>query len=194
MAEQTQASPDVPANGEHRIIVAGFGGQGIQTLGKLLCMAAMGEGRTVTCLPSYGSEVRGGTSKCEVVVSPKLIYSPLVERADSLVILNEQSLEAFGGRLRPGGLLVVNSSAVADPRLPEAKVVAFPAADMAVRIGDIRVANVLMLGAFVRASGIVEEASCRDALTEMLGVRKAELLDVNLEAFRKGAELATSTT
>jgi 2-oxoglutarate ferredoxin oxidoreductase subunit gamma len=101
------------ANGqEHRLIVAGFGGQGILTLGKLLCMAAMREGKKVTYLPAYGPEVRGGTANCQVVISSGIIYSPLVEQADSAIILNQLSYERFARALKPSGLLLVNSSGV----------------------------------------------------------------------------------
>jgi 2-oxoglutarate ferredoxin oxidoreductase subunit gamma len=185
-----QAAQGGAADAEHRLVIAGFGGQGILTLGKLLCMAAMNEGRTVTYLPVYGSEVRGGTANCQVVISNGLIYSPLVERADSLIILNQPSYEKFAPCLKPGGLLVVNSSAVEDPHLQDVVVLALPAADIAAQMGNVRVTNILMLGAFVEAARLVTEQSCRQALTELLGSRQAGLLELNLRAFGKGAELA----
>jgi len=181
------------ADGEHRLIVAGFGGQGILTLGKLLCMAAMSEGKQVTYLPAYGPEVRGGTANCQVVISASVIHSPLVELADSLIILNQLSYERFGSALRDGGLMLVNSSGVdlggkAERRC--AALLALPVTEMAAEMGDVRVANIIMLGAFVRTTELVAEPSCLAALSDLLGRRKAALLELNERAFARGTELA----
>ncbi|MGD2173768.1 MAG: 2-oxoacid:acceptor oxidoreductase family protein [Candidatus Brocadiaceae bacterium] len=184
-------------DGEHRLIAAGSGGQGILTLGKLLCMAAMEEGRSVTFMPSYGTEVRGGTANCQVVLSNGPIYSPVVEEADSLIILNQLSQERFGPRLREGGWLIINSSGV-DVAAPEGApgdtTVPVPAAERAAEMGDVRVGNVIMLGAFVEVSGLVRPASCRKALREVFTGPKAGVLDLNLEAFDAGSALAVKTT
>ena len=176
-------------DGEHRLIAAGFGGQGVLTLGRLICLAAMAEGRTVTYMPAYGTEVRGGTANCQVVVSSARIYSPLVERADSLIVLNQLSLERFGARLNPGGLILVNSSGVEPEAVAvaeDARLVAVPAAEKAAEMGDVRVGNVLMLGAFARAGGLVTAQSCRRALGEVFGGAKADMLGLNLDAFEAG--------
>jgi len=178
---------------EHRLIVAGFGGQGILTLGKLLCMAAMREGKKVTYLPAYGPEVRGGTANCQVVISSETIYSPLVEQADSAIILNQLSYERFARALRPAGLLLVNSSGVdTDAVSPaaNARVVRLPAAEIAADMGDVRVANVIMLGAFVRVTALVAEQTCATALADLLGRRKAALIQLNEQAFIRGGQLA----
>ncbi|MFO8008004.1 MAG: 2-oxoacid:acceptor oxidoreductase family protein [Candidatus Brocadiia bacterium] len=180
-------------DGEHRLIAAGFGGQGVLTLGKLVCLAAMEEGHVVTYMPAYGSEVRGGTANCQVVVSSGSIYSPLVERADSLIVLNQLSYERFMPRLKPGGLVLVNSSGV-EPEAVEtdddARLVALPAAEKAAEMGDVRVGNVMMLGAFVQAGGPVGETSCRRALEQVFAGAKADLLELNLEAFEAGLQAA----
>jgi 2-oxoglutarate ferredoxin oxidoreductase subunit gamma len=178
---------------EQRIFVAGFGGQGVLTMGKLLCLAAMNEGKEVTFLPSYGAEVRGGTAHCHVVVSPELIFSPIVEAADSLVILNELSFDRFGEIIRPGGLLVVNSSLVDHgdyERTHEATVLPLPATERATEMGNVLVANVLLLGALVEATDICRPDSIRQALRHSLTGRKSESLALNLEAFEAGAALA----
>ena len=184
---------ETTADTAHRIIIAGFGGQGILTLGKLLGMAGIAEGRDVTYLPSYGAEVRGGTANCQVIISPGAIYSPLVERANTLIMLNEPSYDKFLGRLEPGGLLVVNASGVDMDRVArpdDAWLLPLPAAEAAIEMGNVRVANVLMLGAFVACTGVVSAGSCAEAIKELLGRRKAELLDLNLRALARGAELA----
>ncbi len=191
MAESSSEAAGSDAAFEHRLIVAGFGGQGVLTLGKLLCMAAMRENRTVTYLPSYGSEVRGGTAKTQVVISSGAIYSPLVEEADSLIILNELSFEKYASRLKPGGLLVANDSLVDEPAAPNARLLALPASEMAVELGNLKIANVLMMGAFIQATGLIGEESCCTAIEELLGARKADLLALNLQAFRKGMAFAS---
>jgi len=177
---------------EYRIIAAGFGGQGILTLGRLLCIGAMDEGRQVTYLPSYGTEVRGGTANCQLVISDGTIYSPLVEEADGLVILNQLSYERFAPRLKSGGLLVVNSSGVDVEQVecpPDSRQLCVPAAERAAELGDVRVGNVLMLGAFLQASSLVRTESCRNALEKIFTDRKAGLLGLNREALAEGIRL-----
>ena len=138
MADRAQtAGPAGAPSAEHRLIVAGFGGQGVLSLGKLLCISAMAEGKTVTYLPSYGAEVRGGTANCQVTISSGSIYSPLVERADSLIILNQLSYDRFAARLREGGLMVVNSSAIdAREGNGDGRMVAVPATELAAQMGS----------------------------------------------------------
>jgi 2-oxoglutarate ferredoxin oxidoreductase subunit gamma len=176
---------------EHRILIAGFGGQGILTLGKLLCNAAISEGKNVTYMPSYGTEVRGGTCNCHVVVSPEEIFSPYVEAADSLIILNELSYERFRPTLRRGGLMVLNTSMV-DPETYEgdsdAHILGLPATETAGEMGNVLVANVLLLGVFIGATGLCEQESIEQAIREWLGEGKEEKIPLNLKAFRQGIE------
>lgn len=174
---------------EHRLIVAGSGGQGILTFCKLLCSAAVKEGRNVTYLPSYGPEVRSGTARCRVIISPDIIHSPLVEETDSLIVFNQSSCDRFAPTLRPGGLLLVNSSAVEAQDAGAAKVLALPATDLAAEMGSVKVANSILLGAFVSATGVVSEESCLDALTEHWGRRRADMADLNVQALKRGVEL-----
>jgi 2-oxoglutarate ferredoxin oxidoreductase subunit gamma len=186
--EQT-ALPSGGPSDEHRLIVAGFGGQGVLSLGKLLCISAMAEGKTVTYLPSYGAEVRGGTANCQVTISSLTIYSPLVERADSLIILNQLSYDRFAARLRDGGLMVVNSSAI-DAQEGNGRLVTVPATELAAQIGSVKVANVIMLGAFLAGAPVVEWESCRRALKELWGESKPALVEMNMRALEIGAEQA----
>ena len=178
---------------EHRTVIAGFGGQGILTLGKLLCMSALDEGKMVTYLPSYGSEVRGGTANCQVVISPGPVCSPLVEKADSLIILNELSWEKFADLLKPDAPALLNSSGVtAGPgQLPAGpNVLAMPAAEMAAHLGNVQVTNMVMLGAFLTVRPLVTRDAALAALESLLGRRKKHLLDVNVTAFDEGARFA----
>lgn len=193
MADKPQANGASGGSpGEHRLIVAGFGGQGVLSLGKLLCISALAEGKTVTYLPSYGAEVRGGTANCQVTISSGTIYSPLVELADSLIILNQLSYDRFASRLKDDGLMVLNSSAI-DAREGggNGRVVAVPATELAAQIGSVKVANVIMLGAFLADVPVVEWESCRSALRQLWGERKAALVDMNMRALEVGAEQAS---
>lgn len=181
-------------NEEHRVVIAGFGGQGILTLGELLCTVAMDAELHATYLPSYGSEVRGGTANCHVVVSPNPIFSPYVESADSLILLNQLSFERFVGQLKKGGLLTVNSSLVeraAVEQVRDARVIALPATETAAELGNVVVTNMVMLGAFCQASGIGSDGGYEAAMRKLWSGRKAALIELNLEAFAKGKKLAT---
>jgi len=183
------------ATDEHRLIVAGFGGQGIMTLGKLLCTAAMSEGRNVTYLQSYGAEVRGGTANCRVVISPGTIYSPLVEQADSLVMLNQLSYDRFGAALKPGGVMLLNGSTVSaapESHPPGTRLFQAPVTEMAAEMGSVKVANVIMLGALLALTGLVGRQTCLKALQDLLGQRKPELLELNVRALERGAQLAAA--
>ncbi len=195
MSETDQPPARAVANGEHRIIAAGYGGQGVLTLGKLLCVAAMNEGRMVTYLPSYGAEVRGGTANCQVVISPEPIYSPVVEKADALIMLNQLSYERFIPRLKRGGVAIVNSSIV-DPaqneRPPGTELFAIAAGDMAARMGEVRAANIILLGAFVEFTALVGVESCRNALEERFGGQEGDLLRVNLRALEEGRRMVAN--
>jgi len=179
--------------GEHRILIAGFGGQGVLTAGKLLCTSAISEGLQVTYLPAYGSEVRGGTANCHVVISPQPIFSPYVERADILIMLNQLSLERFVQILKPSGCLLVNSSLVQvdGVDLPGGlQVWQVPATEKALAMGNVLVANVVMLGAFAEVSGALNDQTFKEALERSLGGKKSKLITLNLEAFKKGRALA----
>jgi 2-oxoglutarate ferredoxin oxidoreductase subunit gamma len=176
-----------------RTIVAGFGGQGILTLGKLMAEVGLESGLHVTYFPSYGTEVRGGTANCHVVLSDGEIYSPLVDEPTSLVILNQPSYDRFIGSLAEGGLAVVNSTMVERIDTSNGReTVALPATAAAAEIGDVRVANMMLLGALVERRGVVDPALVERYLKRTLGERHPELLEFDLEALARGAELASA--
>ena len=131
-----------------RVIMAGFGGQGMMFIGKLLAQAGMEEGFNVTYFPSYGAEVRGGTAHCHVAISDQPIYSPIVEEADALIIMNQPSYRKFRPCLKPDGLLILNSSMVEVKEEADAEVVAVPATELADEMGGVRVGNVIMLALY----------------------------------------------
>lgn len=177
-----------------RVLISGFGGQGILLLGKLLAQAAMENGLEVTFFPSYGAEVRGGTAKCHVIISDEPIYSPHVVEADALVVMNQPSYDRFRTVLKPDGWLLLNSSmAKADDAVEAASPanrLLVPATETANELGNVRVANTVMLGAFATVWSVLQEEAYMRVLEAGLAGRKAHLLDVNRQAYRKGAALA----
>jgi len=170
------------------VIMAGFGGQGLMFIGKLLAYSAMKAGKHVTWIPSYGPEMRGGTANCTVVISGEEIGSPVITLPQALIIMNNPSLEAFEPRLQTQGLLVLNSSLITRQlRREDVKAIAVPANDIAVEIGEKRTANMVMLGAYVARTEVVSKESILEGLKEFFG-KKIQFLDVNTKAFEKGME------
>lgn len=175
----------------HATIVAGFGGQGLLFAGHVLAQAANLEGREVSWLPSYGPEMRGGTASCTVIVSDHAIGSPIVDAADSLIVLNPPSLARFEALLVVGGLLIVNTTLIeAEPTRADVEVVALPCSALARTAGDDRLASVVALGALVARRPFVSRASVVAALTDLVGARHADLLDADLAAFEAGYRAA----
>ncbi len=172
------------------LIAAGFGGQGVLTLGQLVAYTAMGEGKNVTWIPSYGPEMRGGTANCSVVLSEEEIASPVVTEADVVVIMNQPSLEKFEKTLKPGGVLIYNQDLVRyeKPR-NDVTVIPVPANSKAQELGNDKVANVIILGALAEATDLVNPDVCLETLKEKLGKKKAHLLDLNIKAFGLGREI-----
>lgn len=168
------------------ILIAGSGGQGILFLGKLIAQAAMNEGKNVTWFPSYGAEMRGGTANCMVIVSDDIIGSPIVRNPDILVVFNSASLEKFQDRLKPGGIIVVDSSLVKGHLRDDVQAVQVPATEMAVSLGSPKSANMIMLGALVAASNIVDVQQVMTALEELTPERRLKDLDANKKAIQSG--------
>lgn len=169
-----------------RIICAGFGGQGIMAMGKILALSAMREGKSATWLPSYGAEVRGGTAHCMVVISDSEIASPYVERADTLIIMNGPSLAKFKDAIRNKGLLLVNSS-MADCKATSRRldVVCAPVTDMAARLGMEKVANTVAIGIYLAKRKIISLKTMERSIEEVLRHRE-KLIAVNKRALEEG--------
>lgn len=172
-----------------RIIIAGAGGQGVMLLGKVLAEAAMREAKFVTWLPSYGAEVRGGTSHSMVVISDRQIGSPYVESADSLIIMNAPSLERFKNRIANKGLLVINSSLVARHTNKNVRLLQYPFTDIAIRLGNIRVANMVALGCFIAEKKVVGLKSIARVISDIAPEEKKHLIEINKKALEEGAGL-----
>ncbi|MBQ2144211.1 MAG: 2-oxoacid:acceptor oxidoreductase family protein [Oscillospiraceae bacterium] len=169
-------------------IFAGFGGQGVLLMGQLLAAAAMHEGKHTTWVPSYGPEMRGGTANCSVILSDKEIDSPMVTRPTALIVMNRPSLEKFEDTVVPGGSIFVNSSMI-DVKVQRTDVKAYyvPCNELAAELGNNKVANMIMLGAYLGYSKCVDIETVLKALLEKLGERKAKLIPLNREALLKGA-------
>lgn len=177
------------------IIIAGFGGQGVMSMGQLLAYAGMIEGKGVSWLPSYGPEQRGGTANCAVVISDDSVGSPVVTSPSTAIVLNNPSFEKFEPRIRKGGLLIVNTSLV--DRLStreDIAVIGIKATDMAIELGNPRVANMILLGAFLEYSKIVTFDSIIQSLSKVLSTDKEHLIELNRSALKKGASLILEKT
>ncbi|MBU1564159.1 MAG: 2-oxoacid:acceptor oxidoreductase family protein [Proteobacteria bacterium] len=176
-----------------RILCAGFGGQGVMSIGQLLAYAGMLEDKHVTWLPSYGPEMRGGTAYCSVVVSDKPVGSPIVTgNATCVIVMNLPSLLKFEASVKPGGLLLINSSLIDKPvDRQDIEVYGILANELAVKCGIPRAANMVMLGAYLALAGPVRIESIALAFKKVFGAKAERLLDPNIQALHLGAEAVT---
>ncbi len=176
----------------HKIRCAGFGGQGIVLMGKLLAQAGMMEDRHSTFFPQYGAAMRGGTANCNVIVSDEEIASPMVEAPDIILIMNGPSLDKFEPVVKPGGWVFYNTSLIdREVERDDVKVVKVPANDIAEEVGSARSANMVMLGAFAEKVGVVKVDTLLDALDVMLQGKGDKIMGLNREAMKRGAALAS---
>jgi 2-oxoglutarate ferredoxin oxidoreductase subunit gamma len=171
-----------------KIICAGFGGQGVMSMGQLITYAGMIEGRDVSWLPSYGPEMRGGTANCHVIVSDEPIASPIISEATCAIIMNLPSLVKFEKDIKKDGLLLINSSLI-DKKASrnDVKTYYIPANKIANDLGNEKTANMIMLGAFLELTKLVEIESIISALRKVFGESKEHLIPLNREALEKGA-------
>jgi len=174
------------------IIVAGFGGQGVMSMGQLLAYAGMEEDKHVSWIPSYGPEMRGGTANCSVTISDVPVSSPLISEPDTLIVLNRPSLEKFEPDVKPGGLLLINSSLIdIEPKRSDLRVVKLPADDLADKnFSNTRVANMILVGAFVAITKAVNIESVLGALKKVLPEYRHNLIPLNRQALELGMDLA----
>ena len=173
------------------VVIAGFGGQGVMSMGQLLTYAGMLEGKYVSWLPSYGPEMRGGTANCNVIISDEQVASPIITQASTVIALNAPSLDKFEGTVKPGGLLFINSSLIdRKTKRDDIEVVYIPANEIADELGNRRVANSVVLGAYLAKIGDgVSPKSIIEALRKVLGPSKEGLIPLNEEALKRGAQL-----
>lgn len=175
-----------------KIIFAGFGGQGVLMMGYSYAHAAMNEGYFVTYLPSYGAEVRGGSANCTVAVSDEEIASPIASQPDYLVIMNQPSLFTFQNRVAPKGSIFMNSSIIqARPTRDDVTIHEIPLAEIAASLGNPRGQNIIMIGAFIRKTGILSPEAYLKGLGERMKGKKAAAMESNRQAFMAGYNLTS---
>lgn len=172
-------------------VFSGSGGQGIMSAGIMLAHAAIDEAKHATYLPEYGPEQRGGSAKCTVIISDGEIVSPLTKKCDNLICMNEQAYRKFSDDLKPDGLLVLNSSRIKNEEIREdVKVLSIPVDDIALELGNVKVANIVLIGALIGATDIVSKETFVKSLEEKFKSKKPEILEMNMKALEKGIELA----
>ena len=173
-------------------LLAGFGGQGILFMGKVIAYAGLTDGKEVSWLPSYGPEMRGGTANCYVVISDDEIGAPVSNSVDDLIVMNGPSLHKFLPNLKPGGTLFINSSIVKDPiDRDDIKVISVPVTEMALEMGNPRILNIIMLGAYIGYTNAVP----KDVVTAGIHHKfenKPKVIPINDKAFETGIEIGQS--
>lgn len=177
-----------------QIIIAGSGGQGIMLLGKVIAQAGVRAGLNVTWFPTYGAEVRGGAAYCMTIISSEDIPSPYIDKADSLIIMNEPSLLKFKQKIKNKGLLLINSS-LANPNIIKGKTsntnqVYLPFTEAAIKLGNIKVANMISLGSYIAKKGIFTKQIVFSAIEEIAPAEKKNLIGINKQAIEEGIKLA----
>ena len=172
-----------------KTIFAGFGGQGVLMMGYTLAHGAMSAGFHVTYLPAYGAEVRGGTANCTVAVSDDEIASPIASEPDHVVVLNAPSLYTFQNRVAPGGSLFLNSSIITvEPSRNDVRIFKIPSSEIAEKMGNARTANTVMMGAFLKMTGLVPPDIYLSSMEEVMGSKKKSIIEINRKAFTAGFE------
>ena len=175
------------------IIFAGFGGQGILSMGQILAYSAMIEKKEVSWMPSYGPEMRGGTANCIVIVSTSRISSPIVSKFDSAIVLNQPSLDKFEHAVKPGGLLIYEESSIINPPTrTDIDCLGVPAMEEAQKLNKKQVANMIILGAFLEKKQIVKIENILSALRKVLPERHHHMIPVNEQALEIGKQFAKS--
>ena len=172
----------------HEIIMAGFGGQGVMAMGKILAEAALKEGKNVSWLPSYGPEMRGGTANCNVIISEEPVGAPVVTEATAAIVMNRPSLDKFENDVIPGGILLINSSLIDRKAIrDDIRVYYVPANDIANELGTGKIANMVMLGAYLALTEAAKEDTIMEIISEIFTGKKASVVPLNKEALLRGA-------
>jgi 2-oxoglutarate ferredoxin oxidoreductase subunit gamma len=169
------------------IIVAGFGGQGVLSLGMTLAYAGMLEGKEISWMPSYGPEMRGGTANCITIISDKKISSPIISLFDTAIILNQPSMDKFATKVKPGGLLLYESDNIIRPVFrKDIEIIGLPATSEAIKMKNAKVMNMIILGAFLQLKPIIKNESILESLKKVLPEKYHHLLQINKLSLEKG--------
>ena len=174
---------------ETRIIIAGFGGQGIVLIGNVIARAAVIENKNVIGMVSYGAEMRGGTANASVVISDHEIFNPFVSSPDMAIILNQPSLDRFEPLVEKSGLVLINTSMIKrDPQRMDLNCIKVDATQIAHDVGNLRVANIVSVGAFVEHTNLLSMGSIEQAIKDLFSSKNPKLIEINLKALHTGAE------
>jgi len=172
------------------IIIAGFGGQGVLSMGMILCYSGIIENKEVSWMPSYGPEMRGGTANCITIVSDTKISSPIVSKFDTVIALNQPSVDKFESSVAPGGLMLYDSTNIIHPPTRnDIEIIGIEASSEAAKMNNTKILNMIMLGAFLKKRPIIEFNNILEGLKKVLPERYHHLLPLNEAALRKGMEL-----
>ncbi len=171
-------------------IFAGFGGQGVLSMGMILAYAGMIENKEVCWMPSYGPEMRGGTANATTIISDTLISSPIISKYDTVVALNQPSVDKFEGKIKTGGTIIYDATNIlTPPTRTDIKVFGIPGSETAVNLKNIRVLNMVVLGAFIATRHTVKPETILEALKKVLPERYHNLIPLNKKAFEEGMAL-----
>lgn len=169
------------------LIVAGFGGQGVLSLGMTLAYAGMLENKEISWMPSYGPEMRGGTANCITIISANKISSPIISLFDSAIVLNQPSMDKFAPRVKPGGILLYESSNIFKPSTrTDIEIIGIPATTEALKMKNAKVMNMIILGAYLQLRAVVSNESILEALQKVLPEKYHHLLPINRQALERG--------
>lgn len=167
--------------------LSGFGGQGVVSAGILLAYAGMLEGKNVSFFPSYGAEMRGGTANCSVVISDEEVASPVVSQPDACIVFNEPSFAKFEPLVRKGGILIVNTSLIKSrSQREDIKIIEIPLNEIADKLGNAKVINMIALGVLAKATGVVTTNSLKEAIPQVYKKLKPEVIELNQKAIEEG--------
>lgn len=172
---------------KEEIIIAGFGGQGVLSMGKILAYCAIMQDMEVTWMPSYGPEMRGGTANVCVIVSDRKISSPIVTKYDTAIVLNQQALDKFEHTVKPGGLLIYDPNGINNPPTrTDIKVCRIDAIDVAAKVGNAKVYNMAVMGAYLKIKPIVSYDNIDRGLAKCIPARYSDLISLNRQAIDEG--------
>ena len=172
------------------IIIAGFGGQGVLSMGKILAYSGIMQNKEVSWMPSYGPEMRGGTANVTVIISDEKVSSPILNHFDTAIILNQQSIDKFEEQVKPGGVLIYDSNGIThSPTRKDIDIYRIEAADEAMKMGDLRIFNMIVLGGYLKVKPLVGLENVLSGLKKSLPERHHHLLPLNEEAIKQGMKI-----
>lgn len=172
------------------IIIAGFGGQGVLSMGQILCYSGVMQNLEVSWMPSYGPEMRGGTANCTAIISDTQISSPVLNAYDTAIVLNQPSLDKFENKVKPGGLLIYESNGIIrKPQRKDINICVMHAYDASLKMKNTKVFNMIVIGGFLKIKPIIEIENVIKGLQKVLPERYHHMIPINTEAIRKGMEI-----